>query len=132
LSNEAKACVELDHKNVVLREQIVQLEDKVKVLQVAMGGAPAGAAAGTTQAAQPARPQKARPAPAPVPDEPLPWTWIAAAGAAVLVAGAALAYRTMRKANKTKEARGFIASVKDRLKAASSRGAEPKEPTLES
>jgi Tfp pilus assembly protein FimV len=56
---QIKACSEMDYKNGLLSAQIVELEDKVKLLQLAMDG----------KAETPAAPKKAEPPP-PAPPKP--------------------------------------------------------------
>jgi len=61
-AEDAKACMALGEKNAELRAQLGKLEEKVRGLQVALGVAPAGAAAAA--AAHPAPAPHAAPAPA--------------------------------------------------------------------
>ena len=93
----SKVCAALDYKNAQLREQIGQLEDKVKVLQVAMGASPAAVAAPKPVKAKPHKPRK-KPAPEPV-DE-TPWGWIGGgiAGLLVLAGGILVAKRRKKTA----------------------------------
>ena len=92
-----KVCAALDYKNAQLREQIGHLEEKVKVLQVAMGASPAAVAAPKPAKAKPHKPRK-KPAPEPV-DE-TPWGWIAGgiAGVLALLGGIVVARRRKKTA----------------------------------
>lgn len=94
-SAPSKVCAALDYKNAQLREQIGQLEEKVKVLQVAMGASPAAV---TAPKPAKARPHKPRKKPAPEPVDETPWGWIGG-GLAVLLAlaGGILVARRRRK-----------------------------------
>lgn len=84
LSAQVKACVALDYKNAELREQIGKLEDKVKVLQVAMGADPAAVATPVTPATGATKVHKPRKKRAPEPEDETPWAWIGAGLAAML------------------------------------------------
>ncbi len=123
---QVDACVVLGAKNALLREQLGQLEDKVKLLQVAAGAAPAAA----VQPVKLHKPKKKKPEPPPEPG--MSW-WPLAAGAAVLalLAGLFVVLRR-RKAGQGKDSpRVGLAA---RLKARFGRKAEPAaavEPTLE-
>jgi pilus assembly protein FimV len=92
-NEQARACIALDAKNSALRAQIVQLEQKVKVLQVSVQCSPAMEAA-PSPAAKPAvpagpapiLPRKPRKQAEPKP-EPAGFPWLATGiGAAVLLA----------------------------------------------
>ena len=87
------ACVVLGAKNAMLREQLGQLEDKVKVLQVAMG-APASA---VMPPVKPYKPKKKKAEPPP--EVGTPWGLVAGGGAAVLalLAAALLLVRVLRR-----------------------------------
>ncbi|HEX9172758.1 MAG TPA: hypothetical protein VF861_08855 [Telluria sp.] len=130
-----KACVALDYKNAQLTAQIGQLEDKVKVLQLAMGRAPATVSAPplarTVAPAGRMVPHVVRPRKPAAPPEPeFPWFWLAAGGAVLLAgAGAATFAVRRRRAEQERKARALKAtlppvmgSVKNRLK--SGKGAE--------
>lgn len=109
VSDEAKACIALDAKNTVLREQIGQLEQKVKVLQGAMTR-PAVTHAPVKPAVARLLPKKAA--------EPVkqgwPWWAIAAAVVAVLAlaggGGFVVWRRRVKKAKDQLAARGGIKS----------------------
>lgn len=120
---EVDACAVLDAKNAMLRAQLGQLEDKVKVLQVAAGAPPALAAAPVKVH----KPKKKQPEP-PV-EEDTPWL-LAGAGAGVLalLAGLALAVRRRRGRARAAEPRvGLGARLAARIKpkAAPARVVEP-------
>lgn len=124
-------CAALDAKNAALSAQIVELEEKVRRLTVAMqaGAVPAtaaaaAAAAGATVAKPP--PPKLVPMEAPVskPAGATPWLFIGIASAAVLALVGALLYllKRQRKGGATRAAApvatprsSFIASVRSRL-----------------
>lgn len=88
---DTNACVVLGAKNAMLREQLGQLEDKVKVLQVAMG-APASA---VLPPVKPYKPKKKKAEPPPEPETP--WALIGGGVAAVLALLAALLVLRRRK-----------------------------------
>jgi pilus assembly protein FimV len=94
--DRSTVCAALDYKNAQLREQIGQLEDKVKVLQVALGASPA--AVGKPRPADPNKPHPARRRPAPESEPSTPWGWIAGGvGAVLALAGAAILVVRRRK-----------------------------------
>jgi hypothetical protein len=106
----ASACVALDTRNAALREQIVKLEDKVKVLQAAMltppapprAAAPMAEPAASKPVPKPRAPAVARAA-EPAPGPALPWDWIGGVGAAVFaLVGIAVAWRSRRKNTRAK------------------------------
>lgn len=87
--DRSTVCAALDHKNAQLREQIGRLEDKVKVLQVALGAD--RAAAGKPHPSPPPAPQRAA----------LAWGWVAGgAGVVLALAGAAAVLLRRRYARK--------------------------------
>jgi hypothetical protein len=115
VSAEVKACMALDAKNAVLKDQIGLLENKVKVLQVVMTAAPARAAAhaGPAASARPAvprRPPKKRVA---ADDAELPWLAIGA-GAVALLAAAGGAMLLVRRRNEH-QAKAARVGIKSRL-----------------
>jgi pilus assembly protein FimV len=124
-------CAAIDAKNAALRAQIVDLEEKVRVLTLAMHTAPAPAAAAVPAVKPPpvkqppvkAPPVKLKPMGAP-PDKPAgktPWLFIGIAGAAVCALIGVLVFFLLRKRKAGKGRRsprtgpGLIASVKSRL-----------------
>jgi len=91
-------CAALDVKNAQLREQIGTLEDKVRVLQVALGASPSAVV--QDKAVAPSKPRPSRKRPAPEPEASLPWGWIVGAVLVVLamVGGALLILRRRKRA----------------------------------
>jgi hypothetical protein len=118
------ACAALDANNAALSAQIVELEEKVRRLTVAMqaGVAPVAAVAPVRPVRKPA-PEKLAPMGAPVskPAAATPWLFIGIASAAVLTLVGVLLYLLQRK-RKAAPARpvastgsGLIASLRERL-----------------
>jgi hypothetical protein len=114
-------CAALDAKNAALTAQIVELEDKVRLLTVAMHGQVAPAAAARPSAHAPA-PMKLAQAPAKKPAGATPWLFIGIASAAVFALIGVLVYFMRRKRKAAKAAKkvvkvspGFMASVRNRL-----------------
>ena len=101
---QANACAVLGAKNEALRQELGQLEEKVKVLQVATGVKPAAAAdvdAGPRPDAKPLPAPRIhrKPKPAAPPEEPTPWLPIAGGMAALLaLAGGGVLLRRRRAA----------------------------------
>lgn len=94
--DSATVCAALDVKNAQLREQIGTLEDKVRVLQVALGASPSAVV--QDKVAPRGAPQRFRKRPAPEPDASTPWGWIAGGVVAVLgLVGGALFLLRRRK-----------------------------------
>lgn len=94
--DRSTVCAALDYKNAQLRDQIGQLEDKVRVLQVALGANPA--AVSKPRPLDPAKPHPARRRAAPEPEASAPWGWIAGGiGAMLALAGGALVLLRRRK-----------------------------------
>ncbi|UVW29837.1 FimV family protein [Massilia sp. H6] len=93
---EQNTCAVLEAKNAALLGQLDGLEDKVKLLQVAVGAAPTPAAA-AGPAAAPIKPKKNQPA-AP-PQAATPWLLVASAiaGLLLLIAGAVMLWRRSKK-----------------------------------
>ncbi|MEW7850920.1 hypothetical protein AB2N08_19705 [Massilia aurea] len=91
-------CAALDVKNAQLREQIGTLEDKVRVLQVALGASPSAVV--QDKAVAPSKPRPSRKRPAPEPEASTPWGWIVGAVVVVLalVGGALLVLRRRKRA----------------------------------
>jgi hypothetical protein len=96
--DNATVCAALDVKNAQLREQIGTLEDKVRVLQVALGASPSAVVQDKVAPRAASRPSRKRPAPEP--DASTPWGWIAGAVVAVLglVGGALFILRRRKRA----------------------------------
>jgi hypothetical protein len=110
VSRETDVCIALDHKNAQLKSQIVGLEDKVKVLQVAMGAAtPAVAAKPKPKLAAAAAPVPRKPKQLPESEAGRPWLWIGAAVAAVLaLCGGAVVGVRRRNARNAKDAKRAV------------------------
>jgi pilus assembly protein FimV len=131
-------CAAIDAKNAALSAQIVELEEKVRLLTVAMraGAAPVAAPAPVIKPA-PVKHELLKPMGAP-PEQPVgktPWLFIGIASAAVFALVGVLVFFLLRKrrAGKDKPAArggpGLIASVKARLMAArKGQAAAPAEP----
>jgi hypothetical protein len=96
--DNATVCAALDVKNAQLREQIGTLEDKVRVLQVALGASPSAVV--QDKVAPRAAPRPSRKRPAPEPEASTPWGWIAGAVVAVmgLVGGTLFLLRRRKRA----------------------------------
>lgn len=113
---QVDACVVLGAKNAMLREQLGQLEDKVRVLQVAAGAAPASSVQAPVAPQQQVHRLKKK-KPEPPPEEGSPWL-LAALGAGVLalLAGLVFALRARRAAKRGEGPRvGLGARLKARL-----------------
>lgn len=127
------ACTAIDAKNAALSGQIVDLEEKVRRLTLAMqAGAVAAAPPVVVAKAAPARPTLLKPMGAP-PEKPVaktPWLFIGIASAAVFAVVGVLFYflHSKRKGRKGQRAPrvgpGLIASVKNRLMPAKKAGPE--------
>lgn len=134
--DRSTVCAALDYKNAQLREQIGQLEDKVKVLQVALGASPA--TVGAPRPADPDKPHPARRRPAPEPEPATPWGWIAGGlGAVLALAGGAivLLLRRRQRAGQIQPMPGvpLLARLRQRFarkKATRNAAQEPVEPKL--
>jgi pilus assembly protein FimV len=123
------ACTALDSKNAALSARIVELEDKVKVLTVAMQAAvePAPVRPAIKPVALKAAPAKPAAAPSAKPAGSTPWLFIGIAGALIAALVGVLVYILLRKRRgKGKgegtatraaglKARALIVSVRDRL-----------------
>ncbi|MEH6436791.1 FimV/HubP-related protein [Massilia sp. DD77] len=126
-----KVCAALDYKNAQLREQIGVLEDKVRVLQVAMGASPAA-----VTAAKPAKPKahKPRKKPQPEPVDETPWAWIGGGIAALLALGGGMLVAKRRKKAAVEPTVSLAARLRQRFarkKAAREAAPEAAEPSLE-
>jgi hypothetical protein len=128
-------CAALDAKNAALSAQIVELEEKVRLLTVAMqAGAEPVSAQRPVAKAVPAElaPMKPMGAPARKAASATPWLLIGIASAAVLALLGVLFYILQRRAARVKsEVRvslGFIASVKNRLMPGKKEPAPPIDP----
>ncbi len=127
IQKDVDACVMLGAKNAMLREQLGQLEDKVKVLQVAAGAS----AASVVPPVKAHKPKKKKPEP--VPEAGTPWLPIAGAAAGVLALLIALLVVLRRRKAKVRVVEPRVGLV-TRLKARFARKPAPKatvEPTLE-
>lgn len=114
--SQVDACVVLGAKNAMLREQLGQLEDKVKLLQVAAGAAPA------SSMQPPAAPQQQvhrlkKKKPEPPKEDGASWLLVGAgAGVLALLAGLVFVLRARRAAKRGEGPRvGLGARLKARL-----------------
>ena len=104
---QLNACAVLGARNEALRQELGQLEEKVKVLQVATGvKSAAEAEAQTVAKAADARPTSAprihrKPKPAAPPEEPTPWLPVAGGVAALLALAGGLVLMRRRRAAST-------------------------------
>ena len=113
-SAQVDACVVLGAKNAMLRDQLDQLEDKVKLLQAAAGAAPASGMQ-PPLAPQPQVHKVKKKKPEPPPQEGSPWPLAGAiAGVLALLAGLGLFLRARRAA---KRGEGPRVSLGTRMKA---------------
>lgn len=104
---QLKTCAAIDYKNGLLSAQIVELEEKVKLLQLAIEGKNAmpGASAKSVQKAAPAKAAPAQP-PRPAPAKPkagFPWLLAGGAAAALLGLGAGVFFFLRRRKAKSAE-----------------------------
>lgn len=130
--DRSTVCAALDYKNAQLREQIGQLEDKVRVLQVALGASPADVS--RARPLDPNKPHPARRRPAPEPEASTPWGWIAGGlGAVLALAGAAiLILRRRKRAGQIQPMPGVPLMTRLRQRFARKKaGQEPVEPKLD-
>ncbi|AWL04080.1 hypothetical protein ACFOHT_08960 [Massilia oculi] len=130
--DRSTVCAALDYKNAQLREQIGQLEDKVKVLQVALGASPA--AVSKPRPLDPNKPHPARRRPAPEPEAPTPWDWIAGGLGAVLALAVAaiLMVRRRKRAGRIQPMPGMPLMTRLRQRFARKKASqEPVEPKLD-
>jgi pilus assembly protein FimV len=124
---QVDACVVLGAKNAMLREQLGQLEDKVRVLQVAAGAS----ASSVVRPVKPHKPKKKKAGPPP--EAGTPWLLVggAAAGVLALLAGLQVVLRRRRAGRRVVAPRVGLGA---RLKARLGRKAAPVatvEPTLD-
>jgi len=130
--DRSTVCAALDYKNAQLREQIGQLEDKVRVLQVALGASPA--AVSTPRPLDPNKPHPARRRPAPEPEAPTPWGWIAGGLGALLALGGAatLVVRRRKRAGRIQPMPGVPLMTRLRQRFGRKKASqEPVEPKLD-
>ncbi|RZA33245.1 MAG: hypothetical protein EOP92_21865 [Lysobacteraceae bacterium] len=123
---QVDACAVLDAKNAMLREQLGELEGKVKLLQVA-AGAPAAPAVHPVKLHKPKRKK-----PEPPQEEGTPWLLLGAgAGVLALLVGLVLVLRGRRALRRTAPPAGRLgARLKERF-GRQPAPAEAVEPTLE-
>lgn len=112
---QVDACVMLGAKNAMLREQLGQLEDKVKLLQVAAGASPASVMQPPMAQQQAHKPKKKKPEPPK--EEGASWLLAGAcAGVLALLAGLVFVLRGRKKAKRAEGTRvGLGARLKARL-----------------
>lgn len=97
-AEQSQVCAALDVRNAQLREQIGVLEDKVKVLQVAMGASPSSVIKPLSSDLPKPRPPRKRHEPEPEPNAGTPWGLIGAGvGALLALAGGAFVLVRRRK-----------------------------------
>jgi hypothetical protein len=113
-----KTCVALDYKNAQLNAHLGQLEDKVKVLQRAMGAAPHPAKVAARVVPPAAKPKKAAQPAVPA----FPWLWLALGGVVLLAGVGGAVFVVRRKAAREREAKArkaaappIMPGVKNRL-----------------
>ena len=99
---QIKTCAAIDYKNGLLSAQIVELEDKVKRLQLAIEGAVPAPAAALTKAAQPP-PAKPVPKPVPKPAGGFPWLLVIGVVLGLAIVGGAIWFVLSRRKGKTVE-----------------------------
>ena len=131
--DNATVCAALDVKNARLREQIGTLEDKVRVLQVALGASPSAVV--QDKVAPRAAPRPSRKRPAPEPEASTPWGWIAGVVMVVpvLVGGALFVLRRRKRAGPVIEPMprtSLIARLRQRF-ARKNKAPAPVEPQLD-
>lgn len=97
-AGQSQVCAALDVRNAQLREQIGVLEDKVKVLQVAMGASPSSVIKPLSSDLPKPHPARKRHEREPEPDAGTPWGLIGAGvGALLALAGGAFVLVRRRK-----------------------------------
>lgn len=103
---QIKTCTAIDHKNGLLSAQIVELEDKVKQLQLAMEGKGAGSGpvAKKAEPASPSAPPAPKPKPKPHSDSGFPWLLVIGIVLVLLLIGGAVWFVRSRGKDKTVEA----------------------------
>ena len=130
--DRSTVCAALDYKNAQLREQIGQLEDKVRVLQVALGANPTYVS--KPRPGDPSKPHPARRRAAPEPEASTPWGWIAGGLGIVLAlaGGAVVLLRRRRRAGRIQPMPGVPLMARLRQRFARKKASqEPVEPKLE-
>jgi len=130
--DRSTVCAALDYKNTQLREQIGQLEDKVRVLQVALGANPTYVS--KPSPGDPSKPHPARRRAAPEPEASTPWGWIAGGLGIVLAlaGGAVVLLRRRRRAGRIQPMPGVPLMARLRQRFARKKASqEPVEPKLE-
>jgi hypothetical protein len=100
LAEQAKACAATDYKNGLLSAQIVELEEKVKTLQMAMENK---AEAVTPKPVPKITPPLAAPKPAPKPEAGFPWLLIAGIVVLLGMTGGGVFYFLRRRKAKSAE-----------------------------
>ena len=122
--DRSTVCAALDYKNTRLHEQIGQLEDKVRVLQVALGANPTSV---SEPRAGPDQPRPARRRPGPEPEAATPWDWIAGGlGAVLALAGGAVVLLRRHRAGRIQPMPGV--PLMTRLRQRFSRKKSPPDP----
>lgn len=126
-SGQLRTCAALDYKNGVLQARIVELEEKVKALQVAIDGRPVAAPVPAAKVVKPVQPVMPKPKKQ---KERFPWLLAAGGVAGIAALGALVVYLRRKKAMLKGEPPrpGMLARLKSRFRRAKKPVAAPVEP----
>lgn len=124
---QLRTCAALDYKNGVLQARIVELEEKVKALQVAIDGRPVAVPAPAPKVVKPAQPVMPKPKKQ---KERFPWLLAAGGVAGIAALSALVVYLRRKKAMLKGEPPkpGMLARLKSRFKRANKPVQAPVEP----